>query len=242
MNYLGLWPFLQNYRDFFMPHIISKSNKSTNKSIFMAGLPCSGKSTLTRLLGQRLGFKYFCEPEEASWPLCVQDRILSGNFGAAMWFRSIRSHFYYKAINLVTQGETVLVDSYFDKLFYNCLGRPHMEWLINKQDPYFSTTLAVAELDYNLLPLPDILVFFELEFEEWMSLIKTRNRELEKGWFNENFFQMQTYIREAVNDLEGKHNCKVIRFKPIEGNLEFSLQTLIEQLSLNFNGTTNELP
>lgn len=220
--------------------IDSKFVESANKSIFMAGLPCSGKSTLTRLLGQRLNFKYFCEPEEAFWPLCVHDRNLSGNFGAAMWFRSIRSHYYYKAISLVDQGETVLVDSYFDKLFYNCLGKPHMEWLISKQDPYFSTALAVAKLDYNLLPVPNVLVFFDLEFEDWMSLVKTRNRDLEKDWFNKNFFLMQTYIREAVDDLERKNQCEVIRFKPIYGDLEYTLQALIKQLSHNLNGTSNE--
>ena len=118
-----------------------------------------------------------------------------------MWFRSLRSYHYYQAVHLASQGKIALVDSYFDKIFSHCLGKPHMEWLIRKEDPYYAQILNIAKLDYQLLPVPDILVFIDLEFEEWMALVKTRNRELEKGWFNRSFFHMQTYLKEAVEDL-----------------------------------------
>ena len=205
------------------------------KSIFMVGLPCSGKSTLSKLLGERIGSKYFCEPEEIDWPQCVKRRNLSGTFGAAMWFRSIRSNYYYEAQQLASKGEIVIVDYYFDKVFSHCLGRPSMDWLISKNDPYFSSILKIAQLDYRLLPLPDVLVFFDLEFEEWMELVLKRDRELEQGWFNRDFFQMQSYLKEAVEDLRYKHGCTVIMYKPNIDSLQESLNNLAKRLDLKIN-------
>jgi deoxyadenosine/deoxycytidine kinase len=205
------------------------------KTIFMVGLPCSGKSTLSRLLSERTGYKYFCEPEAIDWPRCVLNRSLSGNFGAAMWFRSIRSNYYYEAKQLAANGEIVFVDSYFEKVFSHCLGRPYMDWLVSKDDPYFPSLLKIAQLDYSLLPLPDILIFFDLEFEEWMKLVSKRDRGLESEWFNRDFFQMQSYLKEAVEDLRYKHGCNVIMYKPTIDDLQASLNSLAEHLNLKIN-------
>ena len=172
-----------------------------DKLICMTGLPASGKSSVTAALGHLINSPAFCEPEESAWPDCVTQRNLSGAFGAHMWFRSLRTCQLYQAAALAKAGRTVLVDSYFDKLLYFCLGKPGMEWLIPTTDTYFEIAREMAKLDLEALPLPDCLIVFLLDYETWCQLLQTRRRRTEKGLFSRDVFRMQDYICAGVDFL-----------------------------------------
>ena len=196
------------------PLQMQKGVSATNgKLICMIGLPGSGKSSVTTELSKILNKTAFCEPEEPFWPDCVTKRTLSGAFSAHMWFRSLRTCQLYQASMIAKQGHTALVDSYFDKLMYFCLGRPGMEWLLNPDDSYFDVARQMARVDLETLPLPDFLIFFDLDFKTWRQLLQTRLRQTEVGLFTDEVFCMQEYIRSGVEFLHNHLGVKTITVK-----------------------------
>lgn len=178
--------------------------------ICMVGLPCSGKSSVTKELGNLSKMTVFCEPEEQSWADCVTYRNLSGHFGAHMWFRSVRTCQLYQAKALVTEGQTVFVDSYLDKLLYFCLGRRGMDWLLHPDDQYFDVARHMARIDLESLPLANYLIFFDLAYQTWHKLLQTRSRRIEAGLFTDDVFCMQNYLRAGVDFLKSTFGVKVL--------------------------------
>jgi deoxyadenosine/deoxycytidine kinase len=190
-------------------------NESLDRGLLicMVGLPCSGKSSVTNELRDALQMTAFCEPEESGWAECVAKRDLSGRFNAHMWFRSIRTCQLYQADMLVRQGQTVLVDSYLDKLLHFCLGRHGMNWLLSPEDPYFDVARHMAHIDLEVLPLTDYIIFFDLEHQTWHKLLKTRSRKIENGLFTDDVFYMQDHLREGVEFLKNTYGVKVITIR-----------------------------
>ena len=127
-----------------------------------------------------------------------------------MWFRSMRMHHLNQARLMATEGRTVFVDSYFDKLLYFCLGKPGMEWLIHPNDPYFDVMRQIARLDLETLPIPDCLIFFELDYGTWGRMLQTRPQQTETGMFTSAVFQMQEYIKSGIEFLRKHFGMKTL--------------------------------
>ena len=155
----------------------------------------------------------FREPEEEFWAECVTRRDLSGRFGAHTWFRSTRTCQLYQAEQLANQGNTVLVDSYLDKLLYFCLGKRGMDWLLHPDDPYFDIARNLAHIDLDTLPLADCIIFFDLEYQTWHQLLQTRSRKIESGLFNDDVFYMQDYLRSGIEFLKNTHGVATVTIK-----------------------------
>ena len=201
------------------------------KLICLIGLPGAGKSSVAQELGRLMRVANFCEPEEKEWPDCVLQRHLSGAFAAAMWFRSVRTSFLYQAEHLKKQGFSAIIDSYFDKLFYFCLGRPGMEWLVKSDDPYFEVIKKISALDLNHLPSADYIVFLDMDYLIWQKFLATRKRNFEKNFlFNEQFFLMQNYLREGVEYIQKKWGSQVIVFRPQFNSPRQTAHELLETL------------
>ena len=172
----------------------------TGKLIVAMGLPGSGKSSVFRETAHRLNCKSLHEPEEEYWPDAVHRRAEVGPFTALSWFRSIRVPLLYEAHASRLNGETVFVDSYYDKLFAGWLGKPGMEWLIPKDDPYFEVAEQVAERDYNLLPNADAIVFFRLAKHDWLKLLQNRGRDLDKDSEFLKSYKTQEYFFQTCKE------------------------------------------
>lgn len=147
--------------------------------ITAVGLPGSGKSSVMKELSGMIDASCFCEPEEKDWADAVMLRHLCGNFTMLNWFRAVRVPQLYRASQLRSTGEIAITDSYYDKLLAYYIGKPGMEWLIDPSDPYFDVVANMAKLDWDELPTADVIVFFDVSYEMWKSLLTKRNRLLD---------------------------------------------------------------
>lgn len=185
------------------------------KAVFITalGLPCTGKSSVMRELGTLCNFPVFLEPEEELWPAAVMEREECGYFTGLMWFRSTRVPLLYKAKQLQEAGQGVIVDSYYDKAVYHYLGKPGMEWLLSPNDPYFPMAQTISKLDWDSLPDATCIITFEIEYDDWVTLLKKRNRQLDQNPEFLKSFVTQKYFIEAAENLAKERNIKHINFK-----------------------------
>ena len=51
-----------------------------------------------------------------------------------------------------------------------------MRWLLSPSDRYFSVMKQIAEIDKDVLPDADIIIFFEVDKENWLNFLRNRNR------------------------------------------------------------------
>jgi hypothetical protein len=141
----------------------------------------------------------FCEPEEKDWTDAATLRHLSGNFTMISWFRSVRVPQLYRASQLRSAGEVAITDSYYDKLLAYYIGQPGLEWLIDPADPYFDAAVAMAEADWEELPVADVIIFFNVSMEVWRHFLTQHNR----------FFDLDPKILESYSTQELFYNaCK----------------------------------
>ncbi len=183
-----------------MPIEFSGNLGKDGKLIAFMGLPASGKSSTVRALSLMLDASVFLEPEEDLWADAVLKRDLSGYFTAVTWFRSMRVPQLYLANGLRVQGQTVFVDSYYDKLIYYYLGKPGMDWLISPDDKYYAAMKLITELDYKYLPNADCIVFLRLSMDNWRELVHRRNRQLDNDQMFLRSFATQDYFLEAAQE------------------------------------------
>lgn len=166
--------------------------------VVFCGLPSCGKSTLTVKIAESFSSSYFLEPEERLWPDWIKVDN-SDQFSALNWFRSVRVPNYKKAA-LLSKKELVFVDSFYDVLIKYYINNPSFNWLISEENPYYEIVRQTADLDAQLLPSPDLLVFIKVSEKNWSVLQKRRNRLYDETVnLNENY-QMQDAIYNAAID------------------------------------------
>lgn len=203
---------------------------SPNLFIAGMGIPSCGKSSTLRLVAEKLGAKFFAEPEENSWPEAVLERDLSGCFSAITWFRSQRVPYYYKARFLADSGQLAIVDSYYDGLMKGLVGQAGMNWLIEKDDPYYSLVMDMAMKDWELLPKPDLMIFFELSYEDWKQMIEGRGRQLDQEQALLDSYPTQELFHRVGRDFCEQYHIKYLTYKQKFSTLEASASRLLSQL------------
>jgi hypothetical protein len=180
--------------------------------IAAVGLPSVGKSRVFAELATLLDGQALLEPEEPSWPAAVSERERTGCFTALMWFRSVRVPHCHAADELRRAGKVALLDSYYDKLCVDWLGRPGMEWLIDPGDEYFPVATWIARLDRERLPLADALVVFTVDEPIWHEFIRRRRRTLDADSRLATTFRTQRYFVDAAEKLADETGIRLVRF------------------------------
>jgi len=71
-----------------------------------------------------------------------------------------------EAEKLNEEGKTVLIDTYYDKLLHYYIDKHCMRWLLSPSDRYFPVMKQIAEIDKDILPDADIIIFFEVEHND----------------------------------------------------------------------------
>jgi len=209
------------------------------KLIVAMGLPGSGKSSVIKEIGTLSNTRSFLEVEESEYTKVVRRRDIYGSFTAMTWFRAMRMPNLYEAHSLASNGESVFLDTYYDKLISKYLGRDGMEWLITKDDEYYEIIKNITELDYTNLPDADCIISFELTYETWQKFLRSRNRQLlDNDQLFLKSYKTQAYFIEAAkeycNEQNAKGNpCTLIRFQQEFSSLEDSAKRLLKLLKEN---------
>ncbi len=177
------------------------------------GLPGSGKSSLFKCLARKCNAIVFNEPEEDEWPQAVHDRDICGRFTAITWFRAMRVPKLYEADVLRKKDKNVFVDSYYDKLLFYWLGKPGMEWLIGKDDPYYDLVEHMAKRDLQTLPDADAIVLFKVSYDDWKKMLSMRSRRLDRDPEFLKSFDTQQYFIEASESYSKDKNIPLIVFE-----------------------------
>lgn len=199
--------------------------------IVFAGISGSGKSTLTREVSKRFNAICLLEPEEEQWPEYVQKKQPYGEFGSLMTIRSVRVHSLWNAWELRKNGQLVFFDTIYDKINIHNIGKPSMEWLIDPKDPYFSIAEEVLRLDSQILPNPDMIVLIDVSYEDWVAMLKTRNREKDfiEG-FQESYALARDYLFNAIQAFASDNKIPVLFFQQKHGIVDEQVDLLYRAL------------
>jgi len=188
--------------------------------VAFAGLPSSGKSSTARALGRILQVETLLEPEEADWPVLVRQRATMGAFTALSWFRTVRVPQLFLANEKRNQGGSAIVDSYYDVLIGDYLGKPSFNWLMPPGDPYFQAAEAMVRADWELLPKADVLVFLQLNEDTWFDFMKRRDREFDRSAQLKSHFDMQELMLQASRRASKEHGTKLLVIEQQTGSPE----------------------
>ena len=181
--------------------------------IVFIGIPGSGKSSTVKNLANLLNINHFAELEEEKWADAAKDWKTYGSFSMLMWFRSIRVPMLLEAQKLSEEGEVVFIDTYYDKLLYYYIDKYCMRWLISPSDRYFPAMKQIAEIDKDVLPDADVAVFFEINHDDWLELLKARNRSTDHDEDFMKNFETQKFLLEATKKLCEEKGIELIIFK-----------------------------
>lgn len=208
---------------FFLNHI---NANNSGKIIAFSGLSGSGKSTMAKILSEKIKAEYVGEPEENEWPEIIIRRDFYGPALAMLEFRQMWAKIYLDAKHLA-QEKIVFVDTYFFKIFGYYLNKPGMEWLVPPQDPYLPILLQINQLDESIFPDADYVVLFDIELDDWKLFLKSRGRNWDQlPGFDESYELNRKYINDATTEHCRKYSIKLINFKQQFGNPDIQAEKL----------------
>jgi hypothetical protein len=88
-----------------------------------------------------------------------------------------------------------------------------MRWLISPSDRYFSVMKQIAEIDKDVLPDANIVIFFEINQQTWLEFLKTRNRDTDQDEDFKKNFETQKFLLEATQKLCAEKGIELIVFQ-----------------------------
>lgn len=214
---------------FFVSIFLSRITFCSGKIIVFSGHSCSGKSTLARLVAQKMNVIYLGETEEKEWPHIAKHWYKYRATTAMMAMRQLWIPLFVDADILRAEGKTVILDTYFLKTSAYYIDKPGMAWLVGENDPYIPLLKQLFELDQSQFPDADCVVLFDMTLEDWKLFLKSRGREWDNNpGFDESFLLLKKYVDEATVAHCQKYNIPVIHFKNEYGDIDLQAEKLRE--------------
>jgi hypothetical protein len=71
----------------------------------------------------------------------------------------------------------------------------------------------IAEIDKDVLPDADVVVFFEINYDDWLELLKVRNRPTDQDEDFMKNFETQKFLLEATKKLCEEKGIELIIFQ-----------------------------
>lgn len=175
------------------------------KIIAITGGPRTGKSTLVRLLAEKLGAEALFEGEEKDFPNRILEDIKTRNnvLELILWFRNKGVGDYLKALEIKKSGKIAILDTFWatNDVYIN-------EWVADEFEKGVLKNLA--KMDYELLPWPNLVISLHSNEEKIREFVIAGGRifELESDFLQKQFIlndAHENYFRKL-----GKPNIKFI--------------------------------
>lgn len=174
------------------------------KIIVVTGGPRTGKSTLVKLLSQKLQGKPFLEGEEEDFPkriledIALNKRILE----LIVWFRNKYVKDYLDALEIKRNGGTAVLDTFWltNDVYID-------EWVIDVFEKKILKDLIAV--DCELLPWPDLVLSLYANKDKVREISIAGGRKYE---LNENFLKKQVDLNTAHEEYFRKINKPNIHF------------------------------
>ena len=195
------------------------------------GIPCVGKTTLSKNLSQYfVDAPCFFECEEEGYPISIKlalaNRDQNGYLDVYSYFRGIHTENLKKAIHRKKQGQSTIIDCYFDKLLYPLLLEKKIDWFVNSKHADYAEILSIAKKDYQHLRNIDVLIFLSAAKPIYTGLLKARDREYEVDLSIHN---SQLDFLKITKDYTDKHHIPLF-FIDQEWGVEKMTQKILSQL------------
>ena len=172
--------------------------------IAIAGNIGSGKTSLTEIIAQQLGFKPYFEDDKNPYLVDFYDDMPHWSFNLQIYFLSKRLR-SVKAIRAehvnVVQDRTIYEDAY---IFARNL---HQMGLMATRD--YSTYMDIFELAIDELPQPDLLIYLKCSVPTLISQIQRRGRIYEMS-ISEDYLNRLNVLYENWIEKEYKGRLLVI--------------------------------
>lgn len=224
----------KNNRALFISFIFVSIALPQGKIIVFSGHSCSGKSTLARLVSQKMNAICKSEPEEDAWPTVAKNWYAYRATTAMMAMRQLWIELFVDADKLRQDGNMVIIDTYFLKTAGYYIDKSGMAWLVGQDDPYIALLKQLFELDEYMFPDANCVVLFDMSIEDWKLFLKSRGREWDNNpGFDESFALLKKYVDEATIAHCKKYNIPVIHFKNEYGDIDLQAEKLKKLLSNN---------
>ncbi len=148
------------------------------------GLPGVGKTTLAKKISHYfVDVPCFFECEEAKYPEHIKQKFSNrdqfGYFDIYNYFRDMRSENLTKADVRKKQGQSTILDCYFDKLLYPLFKKKSIDWFVNSKHPDYARILGISKKDSECLEDIDVLIFLSANEGLYKALLKMRGRKSE---------------------------------------------------------------
>ncbi|MEA4812807.1 MAG: deoxynucleoside kinase [Anaerolineaceae bacterium] len=185
---------------------------TSKKLVLLAGNIGSGKTSLTRLLGQKLGWKTAFESvsDNPYLPAFYRD-MKTWSFHLQVYFLGSRAEQHCK---LAACPEPAIIDRsiYEDAFIFaralNAMGN------LNQTD--YETYLNLYQLVIDGLPKPDLLIYLKAPVSELMQRIQIRARAIESGISQEYLELLNRYYEEWTDQFD---ICPMLSIE--SGDLDF---------------------
>lgn len=195
------------------------------KIIAVTGGPRTGKSTLVKLLSEKLNAKAFLEGEEKDFPPRIWEDIQTGNrmLELLVWFRNKGVKDYLEAIKIKENGGIAILDAFWatNDVYVD-------EWVSDRLEKDIMKDLA--RTDYATLSWPDLVISLYSNKETIKEFAISGGREFE---LTEEFLQKQVDLNNThekyFRELD-KPNIKFIDRSTINYSNSDQLESLLEKV------------
>lgn len=204
---------------------------NAGKTIAFSGISGCGKSTMARLLPQKINAICLAEPEEAQWPQVIIQREVYGASAALFALRQLWLPLFIDAAALRKAGNLVCIDTYFLKITGYYLDKPGMEWLMPAHDLYLPLLKQLFLLDQKHVPDVDCVVLFDVSFDEWKLFLKARGRNWDTDTnFCNSYTRTREYVRDATIEHCNTYGIRLLYFDHSFGNPQLQVERFYRML------------
>lgn len=183
--------------------------------VAIAGNIGSGKTTLTKLIADRMG--YFAELDDSTNNPYIYDfyaDMQRWSFHLQIYFLKQR---FQRIVELRKLGQNIVQDrTVFEDAFVFAKNLNEMQLLSNID---YKTYIELFDFLSGFIPLPDLVVYLKAPVDVLLQQIEGRGREYEKGIRRDYLFRLNKHYDEWIEQYKGKKLILEVEKYDFSGNV-----------------------